>query len=67
MLDINAVKEQAEKEYREEKMKKATKTIKELLAKRDQAKQILLNVEKELADAYATVGEGFSSEPSNKG
>lgn len=58
MIDVNEVKKQAEAEVREEKLKGAKEKIKTLLRKEDQAKQVLLNIQKELADAYATIGEG---------
>lgn len=60
MLDINEIKKAAEAEVKEEKMKNAKEKIKNLLRKEDQAKQVLLNIQKELADAYATIGEGTS-------
>lgn len=58
MIDVNAVKDEAEKELREEKMKKAKETIKGLLRKIDQAKLVVSNIERELADAYAELGRG---------
>lgn len=60
MIDVKEVQKQAEAEVREEKMKGAKEKIKNLLRKQDQAKHVLLNIEKELADAYATIGEGTS-------
>lgn len=61
MIDVTEVKKQAEQEHRDEKMKKATKVIKDLLVKRDQAKLVLDNVERELSDAYASIGEGTTT------
>jgi len=58
MLDITKVKEEAEKEVREEKTKKAKEKIKELLRKQESAKVILANIEREIADAYKSIGEG---------
>ncbi len=58
MLDINKVKEEAQKEVAEEKMKAAKEKIKNLLRKRDQAHQVLNNIDREIADAYASIGEG---------
>jgi hypothetical protein len=60
MIDVTEVKKQAEAEVREEKMKAAKEKIKNLLKKEDLAKQVLINVQKEIADAYATIGEGSS-------
>lgn len=58
MIDVNEIKKQAEAEVREEKMKAAKEKIKTLLKKKDQAMQVSLNIDKEIADAYATIGEG---------
>lgn len=58
MMDINEVKKQAEAEHREEKVKQAKEKIKALLKKQDQAQLVLDNVKREIADAYASIGEG---------
>lgn len=60
MIDVNAVKSEAEAEVRKEKMEKAKDKIVGLIRKVESAKQVLINCEKELADAYATIGEGSS-------
>lgn len=60
MLDVNKVKEEAEKEIREEQMEKAKRSIKELLRKKAAAKNVLDNIEREIADAYAELGKGLS-------
>lgn len=65
MLDAKQVKAEAEKEVREEEMKTAKEKIKGLLRKQSQARQVLSNIEKELNDAYASIGEGTSLQPSN--
>lgn len=68
MIDVNKVKEEAEKEILEERTTKAKKTIKDLLRKREQARAVVQNVERELADAYAELGRGSeigSAEPAN--
>lgn len=57
MIDVKKVKEEAEKELREEKMKAAKERIKSLLRKKDAAEQVLKNIERELADGYAELGE----------
>jgi seryl-tRNA synthetase len=62
MIDVNQVRNEAEKEIREEVTKKAKEEIKALLRKKEQAKNVLANIERELADAYAELGRG-SSEP----
>jgi hypothetical protein len=61
MIDINQVKAEAEKEVREEQMKKAKEKIKDLLRKQEQAKMVLANVEREIADAYAELGRGATN------
>lgn len=58
MIDIKKVQEEAEKEVHDEKVQKAKEKIKALLLKRDQAKQVLANIEREITDAYASIGEG---------
>lgn len=63
MVDINKIKAEAEKEVREEKEKKAKEKIKDLLRKRDSAKLVLDNIDREIADAYKLIGEGSPSDP----
>lgn len=58
MLDVNKVKAEAEAEVRQEQMVAAKEKIKALLKKKNQAQQIVLNIEREIADAYASIGEG---------
>lgn len=58
MLDANKVKEEAEAEVREEQTKAAKEKIKILLRKKSQAKLVLDNIEREIADAYAEIGQG---------
>lgn len=58
MLDIKKVKEDAERELREENEKKAKESLKVLMRKREQAKQVLANIDREIADAYAELGQG---------
>lgn len=58
MIDVNELKKQAEAEVREEQMKNAKEKIKVLLRKKEQAKQVHANIERELNDAYAELGQG---------
>lgn len=58
MIDAKKVQEEAEKEVREEQMKAAKEKIKVLLRKKSQAKLMLDNIEREIADAYAEIGQG---------
>ena len=58
MMDVKAVQEAAEKEFREEQMKSAKGKIVVLLKKKAQAQQVVANIERELADAYAEIGQG---------
>lgn len=61
MIDVNKVKADAESELREETMKVAKEKIKTLLRKRIQAQQVLGNIDREIADAYAEIGQGSTS------
>ena len=65
MVDVKKVQEEAEKEIREEREKKAKEVIKALLRKRETAKQVLANIERELADAMAEIGTGNYPQSSN--
>lgn len=58
MLDVNKVKAEAESEVRDEVMKTAKEKIKVLLRKKAQAQQVVTNVDRELTDAYAELGQG---------
>lgn len=57
MIDVTKVKEEAEKELAEEQAKLAKERIKSLLRKKADAEKILRNIEQEIADAYATLGQ----------
>lgn len=50
MFDIKEVKKKAQEEYREERMKEATKKIKAKMKELDNAKLIVRNLERELQD-----------------
>lgn len=65
MLDVEKVKEEAEREVVEEQQKAAKEKIKSLLRKRAQAQHVLSNVDRELNDAYAELGQGVASQPSS--
>lgn len=60
MIDISKVKSDAESEVREELGKKAKEEIKTILRKINQAKQVVANLERELADAYAELGKNVT-------
>jgi len=57
MFDIKKVKTEAEKEFAEEKIKRAKERIKEKLKQRDQARKVLANIEREIEDLYAELSE----------
>lgn len=57
MFDIKEVKKKAEEEYREEKMKEATKKIKSKLKEIDASKLILRNLERDLADLEIEISQ----------
>ncbi len=65
MIDVNQVKAEAEKEVREEQSKAAKDKIKSLLRKKSQAQQVVANIERELNDAYAELGQGIAAQPTN--
>lgn len=58
MIDAKTVKEAAEQEIAEEQMRAAKEKIKSLLRRKADAEKILANIEREIADAYATLGQG---------
>jgi len=58
VIELNEVKKEAEEELRKERMEKAKKGLKELLRKKEQAKQILANIDREIADYEAELGHG---------
>lgn len=60
MFDAKKVQQEAEQEVADEQAKKAKENIKVILRKREQAKQVLANCERELADAYAELGRATS-------
>ncbi len=57
MFDIKKVQEEAEKEIMEEKLTVAKKRIKSKLNERESAKRILANIEREIDDLYAELGQ----------
>lgn len=66
MIDVKKVQADAEAEVREEESKKAKEAIKSLLRRKNQAKQVLANIERELNDAYAELGRGHgTTEPTS--
>lgn len=56
-LDIKKVSEQAQKEVREEREAEAKEQVKDKLKELDDAKAVVRNVERELEDLYAELGE----------
>lgn len=57
MIDIKQVKEEAEKEIREERMKVAKGKVKDKLTAIHKAEQIVANLKRELEDLYAEIGQ----------
>lgn len=57
MFDIKKAKAEAEKEIADEKAVEAKKRIKEKMKLRDQAKKVLANIEREIEDLYAELGQ----------
>lgn len=58
MIDIKAVMDQAEKEVAEETTKKAVSALKGKLRQLSDAKQIVKNIEREVEDLKASLGDG---------
>lgn len=58
MLDIKSAQDEAEKEIREEKAKKAKERIKAKLRQIEDAKTVLANLEREKADLLAQIADG---------
>jgi len=57
MIDISKVKEEAEKEVAEEKIKAAKTLVKDKLKELDDAKEVVRNVQRELEDLYAEIAQ----------
>ena len=58
VMDIKKVKAEAEIEFRNEREKKAKEILIVLYKKQEQAKQVLRNIEREIADALAEIEQG---------
>jgi hypothetical protein len=58
MFDINAVRKEAEKEIADEKAAKAKKACVLKLRALDAAKQVVKNIEAEISDLTASIGDG---------
>lgn len=56
MIDVKQVREEAEKEVRDEALKVAKEKVKALLRKKQAAQAVLANIEREIADCYAEIG-----------
>lgn len=56
MIDVKKVKEEAEKEIMEERLKSAKIKVKKKLSEIDDAKLIVKNLERELVDLYDQIG-----------
>lgn len=58
MIDIKAVKEQAAREVTEERQKKAVGALKAKMRQRADAQQIVVNIDREIADLEASLADG---------
>lgn len=56
-IDVQKIKEEAEREIAEEQTRIAKEKIKSLLRRKADAQKILANIDTEIADAYATIGQ----------
>lgn len=57
MFDIKKAKEEAEKEFAEEKAKIAKEKIKAKLKQLDTAKKVVANLQRELDDLYVDISQ----------
>lgn len=57
MIDVKKVKEEATKEYNEEKEREAKSKVKKIMKDLDKAKLVVRNLERELEDCLAEVGQ----------
>lgn len=57
MIDIKKVKEEAEKEFKEEKFKSAKAKVKSKLEELHKAKLVVANIQRELGDLYDEIGQ----------
>lgn len=58
MIDIKAVTEQAKKEINEARSKKAVEALKRKYNDLENAKQVVKNIEREIEDLTASIGDG---------
>jgi Skp family chaperone for outer membrane proteins len=56
MIDVSRVRKEAEDEIRKEQEEAAKNKLKALLRKKNQAQQVIINIEREIADCYAELG-----------
>jgi DNA-binding transcriptional regulator GbsR (MarR family) len=58
VVDITAIRKDAERELAEERKNKAVRRVKDKLAQLDSARQIVANIERELSDLYEQIAQG---------
>lgn len=58
LIDIKAVKAAAQKELSEERAKRVTAALKSKMRDLDNARQIVRNIEREIADLEASIEDG---------
>jgi acyl-coenzyme A synthetase/AMP-(fatty) acid ligase len=58
LVDINAVEEEARKQVAEETSDKAVKALVVLYKKLDAARDVVRNIEREIDDTKASIGDG---------
>jgi molybdopterin converting factor small subunit len=58
VVDIKAIREQAQKEFDEERSKKAVAALKDKLRVLDNAKQVVVNLQREVQDLEASIADG---------
>ena len=58
MIDVKAAVAKAKQEVAEEKAKKAIEALKRKLKQRDDAQQIVVNIDREIKDLEASLADG---------
>lgn len=58
LIDIKAVKDAAQKELSEERAKRVTAALKNKMRDLENARQIVRNIEREIADLEASIEDG---------
>ncbi len=58
MLEVKSVVAEAQKELNEEQIKKAKESLKKLYRQKQDAEQVVKNIDRQIADYLAEIGHG---------